>query len=71
MAISGKYGKIAVPHIKEQEPIFILRAQDLLAGPTLEIYEILARSQGAALAGGLKKEIGRFRRWPGPKKLPD
>jgi hypothetical protein len=28
MAISGKYGKLTIPNIDDNEPIFILRAQD-------------------------------------------
>ncbi|UCD78894.1 MAG: hypothetical protein JSW26_26415 [Desulfobacterales bacterium] len=31
MAISGKYGKLDIPKIGEDEPVFILRAQDRLA----------------------------------------
>jgi hypothetical protein len=71
MAISGKYGQIDIPKIGEREPVFILRAQDLLAGPAIELYEILARSHGSSLPEELGKEIGRFQRWPGRKKIPD
>jgi hypothetical protein len=71
MAISGKYGQIAIPNIGEREPVFILRAQDLLAGPAIALYQILARSHGSLLAEDLGKEIGRFQRWPGRKKIPD
>jgi hypothetical protein len=39
MAISGKYGQIDIPKIGEREPVFILRAQDLLAGPAIELYK--------------------------------
>jgi len=31
MAVSGKYGKVSIPKIGDDEPIFILRAQDNLA----------------------------------------
>jgi len=31
MAISGKCGKVHIPRIGEEEPVFILRAQDQLA----------------------------------------
>jgi hypothetical protein len=30
-----------IPKIGEGEPVFILRAQDLLAGPAIELYKIL------------------------------
>ena len=71
MAISGKYGQIDIPKIGEREPVFILRAQDLLAGPAIELYKILARSHGSPLSEELGKEIGRFQRWTGRRKIPD
>jgi hypothetical protein len=71
MAISGKYGQIEIPKIGAGEPVFILRAQDLLAGPAIEFYKILAQSHGSSLAEELGKEIGRFQRWTGRKKIPD
>ena len=71
MAVSGKYGQIAIPKIGEGEPVFILRAQDLLAGAAIELYKVLAQSHGSSLADELGKEIGRFQRWTGRKKLPD
>ncbi len=71
MAISGKYGPIDIPKIGEREPVFILRAQDLLAGPAIELYKTLVRSHGSPLTEELGKEIGRFQRWTGFKKIPD
>ena len=71
MAISGKYGKLEIQKIGEEEPVFILRAQDKLAQWIIEIYKILVASHGSALATQLDEEIERFRRWDGPKKLPD
>ena len=71
MAISGKYGKLDIPKIGEDEPVFILRAQDELAQPAILMYQILAASHGCRLAADLEKEIRRFKDWPGRKKLPD
>jgi hypothetical protein len=71
MAISGKYGQIDIPKIGEREPVFILRAQDLLAGPAIEVSEILARSHRSPLAEDLGREIGWFQRWTGRRKIPD
>jgi hypothetical protein len=71
MAISGKYGKIAIPNIAEGEPVFILRAQDILAGPTIEIYQVLANSHDSPLAKQLDREIRAFREWSGRRKMPD
>jgi len=71
MAVSGKYGRINISKIGEEEPVFILRAQDKLAEPAIEMYRALVASHGSSLAEKLDREIDRFRRWKGPKKLPD
>jgi flavorubredoxin len=71
MAISGKYGEINIPGIGPKEPVFVLRAQDKLAGPTIEMYRSLASSHGSPIVGALAKEIERFQQWQGNKKLPD
>jgi hypothetical protein len=71
MAISEKYGKISIPKIGEDEPVFVLRAQDRLAEPTIAIYQTLARSHGAFVADSVQAQIDAFRNWTGQKKLPD
>ena len=71
MAISGKYGKMNIPKIGADEPVFILRAQDSLAAPAIEMYRLLAASHGRPLASSLDKEISAFRQWGGKKKMPD
>ncbi len=71
MAISGKYGKLDIPKIGADEPVFILRAQDRLAEGLIEIYRILVSSHGGPMTGKLDEEIKRFRDWKGPKKMPD
>ena len=71
MAVSGKYGKLTIPRIGEDEPVFILRAQDKLAEPTIEMYRLLATSHGSKVTGALQEEIDKFRKWRGNKKLPD
>jgi len=65
MAISGKYGKLHVPKIGEEEPVFILRAQDQLAVPAIEMYQLLAVSHGSSVAKSL-----RFFRDQARKKRP-
>jgi hypothetical protein len=71
MALSGKYGRLDIPRIGEEEPVFILRAQDKLAEPTIEIYRILAASHDCQIAEALEDEIKTFRQWQGSKKMPD
>jgi len=57
MALFGKYGKLDIPRVGGDEPVFILRAQDKLAETAIEIYRLLAASHGCRLAGSLEKEI--------------
>lgn len=71
MALSGKYGKLDIPRICDDEPIFILRAQDMLAAPTIQMYKLLLESHGCMLAKDLDKEIDAFRMWSGCRKMPD
>ena len=71
MALSGKYGRLDIPRIGTDEPIFILRAQDKLAEPAIEMYRQLAASHGCEIAPALQREIDSFRQWQGKKKLPD
>jgi hypothetical protein len=71
MAISGKYGKLDIPKIGKDEPVFILRAQDRLAQGVVEIYKVLVESHESPLAEQLNEEIQRFKNWSGPKKMPD
>jgi hypothetical protein len=71
MAQSGKYGKLNIPKIGEDEPVFVLRAQDKLAEAAIEMYRALVRSHGSPMAETLQEEIDRFLRWAGPKKIPD
>ncbi len=71
MGISSKYGKVDIPKVGADEPVFILRAQDNLAKPTIEMYRILAASHGSKVVATLQKEIESFDRWKGNKKLPD
>lgn len=71
MSISGKYGKINIPRIGDQEPVFILRAQDQLAMHAIEMYRLLAASHGASVTGSLDDEIASFKHWKGKKKMPD
>jgi len=71
MAISGKYGRLDIPGIGADEPVFILRAQDRLAQGMVEIYRILVKSHGCKMKSSLQEEIDRLRKWKGKKKMPD
>ena len=71
MAISGKYGNISIPKIGDDEPVFILRAQDKLAESAIEMYMVLAASHGASVIENVQEEIEKVRRWKGQKKIPD
>jgi len=71
MAISGKYGNVSIPHVGDNEPVFILRAQDKLALAAIEMYKILAETNDADVASRLDDQIETFRRWGGRRKTPD
>lgn len=49
MANGIKYGQVTTEKrsIGEDEPVFILRARDALAGPMLEIYRVLCTLAGS------------------------
>ena len=70
MALSQTYGKLAIPMVGEDEPVFILRAQDRLAEDAIEMYRLLAEAHGYQVAQTLSKEINCFRQWQGERRLP-
>jgi len=70
MALSRSYGKLNIPMIGENEPVFILRGQDSLAQSAIEMYRLLAEAHGCKVAEALNHEISEFRQWPGEKRLP-
>ncbi len=71
MAISSKYGKINIPDIADEEPVFVLRAQDRLAEHAIEMYRSLAKSHGSVVVETIQAVIEDFGSWSGSKKLPD
>jgi len=71
VAVSGKYGRLSITNIPDDEPVFILRAQDQLADTAIGIYRLLAASHGCQIADSVQKEVEEFQQWPGNKKLPD
>lgn len=71
MAISKKYGTLTVSKVEDEEPVFIIRAQDRLAVPAIQMYKALAESHDLELAGELEGVIEDFRQWKGKTKMPD
>jgi len=70
MAVSRTYGKLKIPMIGEDEPVFILRGQDILAESGIEMYRLLAEAHGCRVAEALTGEISSFRQWQGERRLP-
>jgi len=70
MALSQVYGKLEIPSIADDEPVFIIRAQDTLAESAMQMYRLLAEAHGCQVGPVLALEINSFRRWHGEKKLP-
>ena len=70
MALSRTYGKLNIPMIGDNEPVFILRGQDILAQSAIEMYRLLAEAHGCKVAEALTNEISLFRQWSGERRLP-
>lgn len=78
MALEGKYGNVSVElgSIPDDEPVFLLRAQDMLAVPAIREYLDLCTRAGCVEEhlDGIGVAIGRFARWqvvhPDKAKLP-
>lgn len=71
MALSGKYGKLDIPKIAADEPVFIIRAQDVIAAPLIQIYQLMLNSHNSPLAKELDSVVQTFQKWSGTKKMPD
>lgn len=66
-AISGCWAKAA-----DDEPLFVLRAQDMLAPYVVEVWaaEAARFGVGAEKVAAARRLAGMMRDWPG-RKLPD
>lgn len=77
MATSRKYGKMHIEGIDEDEPVFIIRAQDALAVAAIGAYSEAARTRGSTEEFVLEvRETAKdFTTWraenPGRVKNPD
>lgn len=57
--------------IPEDEPVFLLRAQDEIAKVVISVYAALAQAKGLPqIAQTTRDQADRFARWP-VSKLPD
>lgn len=67
--IQDTSGKLGIPH---DEPVFILRGQDELAGDTVRHWAILAREHGASddIVQMARGQAALMDAWP-KKKVPD
>ncbi len=70
MALSRAYDILEIPTIGEDEPVFILRAQDMLAISAIQTYPPLAEAHGCQVPEQVNSELEAFLLWPGNKKLP-
>ena len=71
MAIDAKYGKVSIKGIPEDEPVFIFRAQDMLAPLVLAYYRDLREALGDLdVIDRIEHQRRRFLTWK-PRKLPD
>lgn len=70
MAVCESYGRLDVPSIGKDEPIFILRAMDVLAADAIKMYKLLAEAHGCDLGDVVDRQIRMFSEWSGEKSLP-
>lgn len=68
--VDAKYGHLHIQGVPQDEPVFILRAQDAHAIYVIEEYKRLAASHNTEMAHSLQLTLDRFRAWP-VRKLPD
>ena len=75
MGTDLKYGKVTTEHgnIPDDEPVFVLRAQDVVAIPTLQDYHDAAAKLGCheRFLTDVREAKVRFHRWNAVRKLPD
>jgi hypothetical protein len=72
MAIDLKYGHVTIPGIPDDEPVFILRAQDKFAEETVRYYGSAAAGHGQPMKWAKRVDAARdaIAAWP-KKKIPD
>lgn len=73
MGAEAKYGRITTERkaIPEDEPVFLLRAQDALASPAVRVYAALRRAAGDDEGAEQCEAVARLMEaWP-VKKRPD
>ena len=73
--IDTKYGEVFLenkPEVPEDEPCFLLRAQDELAADVIRVYGsmLFNKTKDAETLRLINKEADRFDAWP-VKKIPD
>lgn len=68
--VDSKYGPLNIKGAPQNEPMFVLRAQDAHAVYMLQEYQRLAGSHNKHMEEKMDLVIARFKAWQ-PKKLPD
>lgn len=76
MVTSRKYGAIEVGDGNfpdHSEPVFLLRAQDILAVGAIQAYLDRASEKGLppAFLTDLRNQVREFSEWTGTRKMPD
>ena len=78
MPIDAKYGRVSLEYMpksmQDDEPVFVIRAQDALAAQTIAYYRDLYMESAKATSSfleALRDVLVTFRKWYGTRKLPD
>lgn len=77
MAKDAKYGSIEIPGVPDDEPVFVLRAKDVLSYGAIMNYQSMAVSRRCPeeFIGGLDNVLETFAEWADTNadkmKVPD
>lgn len=71
MAVSKKYGKIDIQGVPDNEPVFVIRAQDTLGIPVIIEYLRQRMNLGCYVDRAEFADIVKSFADYSPKKLPD
>ncbi len=77
MALDSKYGTISISTIPDDEPVFVFRAQDVLALSVLAMYrqllfsthQLRTQTENYAMDLSMQRTMTAFASWP-TKKIP-
>ena len=71
MEISAEFGKLIIPKVGDEEPVFIRRAQDKLTELAIAMYQALAVSPGVDVGNDIHEGMESFGNRKDTNQPPD